>query len=47
MNLPESRNRKILDIAFEAGFNSKPAFNGIFKKIMGLTPSVYRKESLK
>ncbi len=32
----------MLGIAFEAGFNSKTAFNTTFKKITGLSPSEYR-----
>ncbi len=31
----------LLDIAFEAGFNSKPTFNKVFKRMTGLTPSRY------
>lgn len=35
---------KILALAFDAGFNSKATFNNIFKKIVGITPSEYRKQ---
>ena len=34
---------KILTIALEAGFNSKPTFNLIFKRMTGQTPSQFRK----
>jgi AraC-like DNA-binding protein len=33
---------KILALAFDAGFNSKTAFNTIFKNMTGCTPSEYR-----
>ena len=34
----------ILGIAFESGFNSKTAFNTIFKKMTDMTPSEFRKK---
>jgi AraC-like DNA-binding protein len=33
------RSWKILSLALEAGFNSKPAFNAAFKRLEGTTPS--------
>lgn len=43
---PAKRHLKILSIAFDAGFNSKAAFNTIFKKATQLTPSEYREKFL-
>ena len=37
---------KILAVAFDAGFNSKTAFNTIFKNMTGYTPSEYRNQVL-
>lgn len=44
---PGYENIKIIAIAFDAGFNSKAAFNNIFKKIEGITPSEYKKTTIK
>jgi AraC-like DNA-binding protein len=44
---PKFRNYNILSIALDAGFNSKAAFNPIFKSITGLTPSEYRDKTIK
>ncbi|MBN2105405.1 helix-turn-helix transcriptional regulator [bacterium] len=43
---PDKIHLKVLAIAFDAGFNSKTAFNTIFKKITGKTPSQYRRAHL-
>ncbi len=40
---PGYSNFSLLGIAFECGFNSKTAFNRIFKQTTGLTPSQYKK----
>ncbi len=41
---PDQR-QKIASIAFASGFNSLSAFNEVFKKTMGMTPSDYRKQA--
>jgi AraC-like DNA-binding protein len=38
---PKFKNFTILSIAYDAGFNSKSAFNTIFKDLTGMTPSQY------
>jgi AraC-like DNA-binding protein len=41
---PAEKNKKIIDIAFEAGFNTKTSFNRTFKKYTGMTPSQYQEK---
>jgi AraC-like DNA-binding protein len=40
---PAGANLKILALAFECGFNSKSAFNRVFKAMTGLTPSEFQR----
>ncbi|HET9599078.1 MAG TPA: helix-turn-helix domain-containing protein [Anaeromyxobacteraceae bacterium] len=39
---PAQRQRGVLDLALEAGFNSKSTLNSFFKRYTGLTPSEFR-----
>ena len=40
---PAAGRTKILALAFECGFNSKSAFNRVFKDLTGLTPSEFQR----
>ena len=40
-----SRDRDVLQIAFDAGFNSKASFNRVFKAYTGRTPSDFREDT--
>jgi len=40
---PKEEARSVLAIAYDVGFNTKAAFNRVFKKYTGMTPSQYRK----
>ena len=40
---PKKSKLSMLNIAHECGFNSKSVFNETFRKIMGMTPSDFRK----
>ena len=44
--LPEHKKSTMLDIMDLAGFNSKATFNTFFKKLVGATPTQFRKEHL-
>lgn len=41
----EMADETVLDIALMAGFQSKAAFNKVFKEITGFTPSAYRQQN--
>jgi AraC-like DNA-binding protein len=43
--LDKSHKKSILEIAFEAGFNSKSTFNAVFKQSLGVTPSQFMKKN--
>jgi AraC-like DNA-binding protein len=42
--LREDKEKSILDITYDSGFNSKSSFNSEFKKNIYMTPSQYRKK---
>jgi AraC-like DNA-binding protein len=43
MEDPAYSHFKIIEIAYECGFNSKATFNRVFKKVTGKSPSMYKK----
>ncbi len=43
---PKRANEKILAIAVDVGFNTRAAFNYVFKKFTKMTPSEYRKKRM-
>lgn len=45
--LNDINSDKIESIAYQVGYNSKSAFNNVFKKITGNTPSEFRKNNIK
>lgn len=40
---PARAKTPVLDLAFEAGFNSKSTFNAAFRRVCGMTPSEWRR----
>ncbi|WP_049723295.1 helix-turn-helix domain-containing protein [Gilvimarinus polysaccharolyticus] len=42
---PSLKDMTILDILLQAGFNSKSAFHRFFKRLVGMSPSEYRKQA--
>ena len=43
---PDMQQETILNVAFRAGFQSKAAFNRVFKSVTGRTPRQFRSEAL-
>lgn len=43
---PELAQLTMIEVMSKSGFNSKATFNTFFKKLVGVTPSQYRKQSL-
>jgi AraC-like DNA-binding protein len=43
---PEHAGLSILDIIYKSGFNSQSAFQRFFKRVVGSTPSEYRRQAL-
>lgn len=46
LNIKNNSGNTILEILYDAGFNSKASFNRAFKKHTGMTPSEYKKTCL-
>lgn len=42
---PECMGDTVLDILYKSGFNSQSAFHRFFKRMVGMTPSEYRKQA--
>lgn len=43
LSIYSAKEKTILEIIYESGFNSKPVFNTTFKKNTGMTPGAFRK----
>lgn len=43
---PEYKDETILEVIFKSGFNSPSAFHRFFKRMVGVTPTEYRKQAI-
>ena len=44
---PGNNDQKIFSLAYDSGFNSKSTFYNLFKKTVGVTPTVFRQQNQK
>ncbi len=47
LSSPQHMKSRIIDIAYDCGFNNKTSFSNVFKRYEGMNPSEYRKMTLK
>ena len=47
LSSPESVGLRIIDVAYDSGFNNKTTFTNVFKRYEGMTPGEYRDRLLK
>ncbi|AMX04267.1 helix-turn-helix domain-containing protein [Microbulbifer thermotolerans] len=43
---PDKKDMTVLDVLMESGFNSKSAFHRFFSRLVGMSPTEYRKQAL-
>jgi AraC-like DNA-binding protein len=46
VQLLQQRDKKLVDVAQSIGYESDAAFSKAFKRVVGLTPGEYRRDSL-
>lgn len=44
--LLDSSEKRIIEVAYASGFNTKASFNGVFKKFTGMSPSQFKESQL-
>ncbi|HMV10228.1 MAG TPA: helix-turn-helix domain-containing protein [Cyclobacteriaceae bacterium] len=45
LRLKPKKDLNVIEVAYEVGFNNKGTFNSVFKRITGLTPTEFRRQS--